>query len=136
MVRYLLDEFVNQKTGFPEKLQKPFKATFVTATLASGFMKQTILPALERVKNFRAQLEVVENQFYGSSIRITGLLTAQDIFRQLSKRDLGDKVYLPANCLKDNSIFLDDWTVDKLSSKLNCPVAPLDDFSSIFKNGN
>ncbi|MCH8873556.1 DUF512 domain-containing protein, partial [candidate division KSB1 bacterium] len=56
--------------------------------------------------------------------------------RQLSKRDLGDKVYLPENCLKDNSIFLDDWTVDKLSSKLNCPVEPLDDFSSIFENGN
>ncbi|MCH7679331.1 DUF512 domain-containing protein [candidate division KSB1 bacterium] len=136
MVRYLLDEFGKQKAGFPAKLQKPLKATFVTATLAGGFMKQTILPALEKVKNFRAQLEVVENQFYGSSIRITGLLTAQDIFRQLSKRDLGDKVYLPANCLKDNSIFLDDWTVKKLSSKLNCPVEPLDDFLTIFKNGN
>jgi len=62
MVRYLLDEFEKQKAGFPEKLPRPFKATFVTAALASGFMNQTILPALDKVKNFRARLEVVENQ--------------------------------------------------------------------------
>ncbi len=135
MVRYLLDGFEQQKTRFPQKLQKTLEVTIVTALLASGFMKETIIPALNKVDNFRAHLEVIENQFYGSSIRITGLLTAQDIFRQLSKQELGDKVYLPANCLKDNTIFLDDWTVEALSSKLNRPVEPLDDFSTIFKNG-
>lgn len=135
MVRYLLDDFEKQRAYFPKRMLKPVKATFVTAMLASRFMSETIIARLNEVSNFKAQLEVVENRFYGSCIRVTGLLTAQDIFRQLADRDLGDRVYLPGNCLKDNSIFLDDWTKDELSAKLNCPVEPLDnDFTVVFKN--
>jgi len=134
MVRYLLDDFQRQKEAFPAKLDEPFKATLVTGTLAGGFMQDSIVSGLNQVHNFEAQLAVVENQFYGASIRITGLLTAQDIFNHLKQMDLGDKVYLPANCLKDGSLFLDDWTVDDLSAKLNCPVVPLeDDFTAIFE---
>lgn len=137
MVRYFLDDFENQKREFPKKLSHPAKATLVTATLASDFMNREIISALNQVGNFQAQLAVVKNQFYGSSIHITGLLTAQDIFRQLSKMDLGDRVYLPANCLKEAHLFLDDWTIDDLSAKLDCPVEALDnDFAKIFEGLN
>ncbi|NIR48715.1 DUF512 domain-containing protein [candidate division KSB1 bacterium] len=135
MVRYLLDDFEKQTKRFPKKLNQRFKVTLVTATLASGFMDATIVPALNGVQNLEARLEVVGNDFYGSSIRITGLLTGQDIYRHLKDVDLGDKVYLPANCLKDGALFLDDWTVDQLSSGLGCPIESLDDdFSAIFDN--
>ncbi len=133
MVRYFWDDFEKQKPQFPEKIAEPYEGTFVTAPLASGFMQTQIIPALNTVTNFHAQLEVIENRFYGSSIRVTGLLTGQDIFQHLSTKKSGDKVYIPANCLKDHAVFLDDWTVEQLSSKLNCPVQPIDhDFLSIF----
>ncbi len=133
MVRFMLDDFELQKQEFPRKLYRPFKATFVTGTLASGFMSEAIIPALNRVQNFQAQLQVVENHFYGSSIRITGLLTGQDIYRHLAGKELGDRVYLPANCLKDNTVFLDDWSIEKLSAELRCPVEALDnDFATLF----
>lgn len=134
MVRYLLDDFVEQVKMFPQKLPVPLKATFVTATLASGFMAETILPALSQVQNLDARLEVVENEFYGSTIGITGLLTGQDIYNRLAKVEFGDKAYLPASCLKDDSLFLDDWTVGKLSAELGRPVVALDnDFTAVFE---
>jgi putative radical SAM enzyme (TIGR03279 family) len=133
MVRYLLDDFAEQAKTFPGRLPQARKATFVTAALACGFMNQAILPVLNRVGNFEARLEVVENEFYGTSIKITGLLTGQDIFNHLLKKDCGDIIYLPANCLKDHTLFLDDWTIDRLSSELAKPVVPLDnDFTSVF----
>ena len=134
MVRYLLDDFAEQAKTFPEKLTRPHTATLVTGTLASGFMRERILPGLNRVRNFEARLEVVENRFYGPSIRITGLLTGQDICAHLRQTELGDTVYLPANCLKDGELFLDDWTVARLSREIGRPVEPLDnDFSTIFE---
>lgn len=135
MVRYMLDDFAAQKQRFPQSLAEPYKATFVTAALASGMMRDSIIAELKKVKNFQPQLTVVENEFYGSSIYITGLLTGQDIYKHLSKIEIGDKVFLPASCVKDNHLFLDDWTVDGLSQKLGCPVVPLqDDFTAVFMN--
>ncbi len=134
MVRYLLDDFAGQRKLFPQKLARGKKATFVTASLASGFMAETILPALNQVENFHGELCVVENQFYGTSIHVTGLLTGQDIYAAVSKKNPGDTVYLPANCLKDETLFLDDWTLEDLSRKLHCPVVPLqNDFRPVFE---
>lgn len=135
MVRYLLDDFKRQKSRFPKRISKPRKATLVTGTLASEFMQSTIIPALNQVEDFCAELEVVENKFYGSSIGVTGLLTAQDIFSHLTKKELGNTVYLPANCLNDQHIFLDDWSIDQLSTKLDCPVKALNnDFTTVFES--
>jgi putative radical SAM enzyme (TIGR03279 family) len=137
MVRHLLDDFENQKVRFPERLAKPFQATLVTATLASGFMQDVIIPGLNRVENFQTQLQVVVNEFYGSSIGVTGLLTGQDIYNHLSDKELGSLVYLPASCLNEKNIFLDDWSLDELSEKLDCPVVVLNnDFSVMFEQFN
>ncbi|HEX9652986.1 MAG TPA: DUF512 domain-containing protein, partial [bacterium] len=133
MVRFMLDDFELQQENFPRKLSQRRTATFVTATLASGIMDAEVIPALNRVEKFSARLEVVANKFYGESIRITGLLTGQDIFNHLKTCDLGDVIFLPGSCLKDNRTFLDDWTIDRLSAKLNRPVHALDnDFVRVF----
>ncbi len=133
LCRYMLDDFVEQQTRFPERLGKATKVTFVTATLASGMIENEIVAVLNKVKNLEVQLVVVENNFYGHSVHITGLLTGQDIYKKLSNMDVGDKVYLPGSCVRDGSVFLDDWTVAEMAEKLGCPVAPLDnDFSAVF----
>ncbi len=135
MVRFMLEEFEAQESEMPDRLAAPFEATFVTATLASRMFRENILARLNQVANFSGQLAVVENDFYGTSVHVTGLLTGQDIHRHLSQMDgLGQEVFLPANCLKDGAIFLDDWTVDQLSAKLGCRVTPIaNDFLSIFE---
>ena len=56
-------------------------------------------------------------------ITVTGLLTGQDIIKQLSGKKLGERLLLPGNMLKaDEDIFLDDITLNELSTALQVPV--------------
>jgi putative radical SAM enzyme (TIGR03279 family) len=135
MLRDLVDDFNNRQINcIPKHLPKPAKVTLVTAILAGEFIAENILPRLQQIKNFTPELAVVINQFYGDTIRVTGLLTGQDIYAELKARDLGAAVFLPKSCLNDKQIFLDDWTLAELQAKLGVPVVPLkNDFAGIFE---
>ncbi|MGH7455747.1 MAG: DUF512 domain-containing protein, partial [bacterium] len=110
------------------------KVTLVTATLAGGFLAEHILPCLRQIKNFDPELVTVVNKFYGNTIRVSGLLTGQDIFAALQDRDLGAAVFLPKSCLNDKQVFLDDWKLTEMQDKLGVPVVPLkNDFGGIFE---
>jgi len=135
MLRDLVDDFhARQVKRLPKRLAQPTKVTLVTATLAGEFIAENILPRLQGIKNFQPELAVVSNQFYGDTIRVSGLLTGQDIFAESKARDLGAAVFLPKSCLNDKQIFLDDWKLSELQEKLGVPVVPLkNDFSGIFE---
>jgi NifB/MoaA-like Fe-S oxidoreductase len=76
----------------------------------------------------------VPNNFYGTSVTVTGLLTGQDIFAELSQHELGDVIVLPANTLNFEGIFLDDWTPEILQKKLGRHVEIVDvDFDELLK---
>ena len=64
----------------------------------------------------------MKNNFYGPSVEVSGLLTADDIFNQLKYRDLGQMVLLPPRILNNDGLFLDDWTTAYLEQKLGVPV--------------
>ncbi len=135
MLRDLLDDFNDKQVArLPKRLRQPTKVTLVTATLAGSFLAEHILPRLQQIKNFDPELVTVVNKFYGDTIRVSGLLTGQDIFAALQDRDLGAAVFLPKSCLNDKQIFLDDWQRTEMQDKLGVPVVPLkNDFSGIFE---
>ncbi len=134
MMRALLDDFVeNQLPLLPQRLPTPTKVTLITAVLAGGIIQREIMPALNRIDNFTAELVIVKNEFYGESIHVSGLLTGQDIYNALKNRDLGCAVFLPRNCVNDQSVFLDDWKLNEMVKKLGVPVAALEnDFGNMF----
>jgi NifB/MoaA-like Fe-S oxidoreductase len=135
MLRDLVDDFNDKQIArFPKRLRQPTKVTLVTATLAGGFLAEHILPRLRQIKNFYPELVTVVNKFYGDTIRVSGLLTGQDIFATLKERALGAAVFLPKSCLNDQQIFLDDWKLSEMQEKLGVPVVPLkNEFSGIFE---
>ena len=65
----------------------------------------------------------MKNDFFGGSVNVTGLLTGQDILKNLKGRDLGDQVLLSTNMLRSGEdVFLDDMTVLQLSQELGVPI--------------
>ena len=65
----------------------------------------------------------IDNDFFGHTIDVAGLLTGQDISAQLQKRPLGDRVLIPLHMLRHGeTVFLDDYTVERLSQELDRPV--------------
>ncbi|OLE39397.1 MAG: hypothetical protein AUG00_02305 [Candidatus Rokubacteria bacterium 13_1_20CM_2_70_7] len=71
-----------------------------------------------------ARVAVVPNDFFGRTIGVAGLLTGQDIQRQLaSLPDLGEEVLVPAMAVRDvDGVFLDDRTPGDLARDLGVPV--------------
>ncbi len=132
MVRTLLDDFSEIKNKFPGRLKKPVRISFVTGMMMQEIFEREIVAVFRAVQNLHIEVIAVKNDFYGHSIRTTGLLTGQDIYKNCHERKLGKKLYLPANCLNPDLKFLDDWTLDGLSEKLQIPVETCaNDFSEI-----
>jgi putative radical SAM enzyme (TIGR03279 family) len=65
---------------------------------------------------------VVENEYFGSTVTVSGLLVGADIERALGTRPRFDRVLLPPNCLKEGGLFLDDRTRSQLADALGVPV--------------
>ena len=78
--------------------------------------------------NPKMQINVYKiiNKFYGESITVAGLLTGKDIFGQLSGKDLGEALFVPAAALRaTDDDFLCGMSRAELSDKLSVSVHPL-----------
>jgi putative radical SAM enzyme (TIGR03279 family) len=98
-----------------------------SVTVVSGELYAPRLRALlARLPDGAPAVEVVavRNEFFGGTISVAGLLTGQDIQRQLAGRGaLGDAVLVPGVALRDGEgVFLDDLTPADLARDLGVPV--------------
>ena len=65
----------------------------------------------------------IRNDFFGEQITVSGLLTGQDLFKQLQNEDLGDRLLLPCSLLRSGEeIFLDDMTLEELKKALQVKI--------------
>ena len=61
---------------------------------------------------------------------VTGLITGQDLVKNLQNLPLGDGILIPAVMLKhDEAKFLDDMTLTELEQKLGVPTLPVTDIA-------
>ncbi len=135
MVRTLLDDFAALAPKLPQALPEPRRIRLVTGALMADILREEIVSRLRAVQNLEVEMTVVRNRFYGDTIRVTGLLTGQDIFAALEKEAPVDRIYLPRNCVNDEAIFLDDWKLSELESRLGTPVRAIpNDFAEIFRD--
>jgi NifB/MoaA-like Fe-S oxidoreductase len=68
----------------------------------------------------------IVNHFFGETIVVAGLVTGQDLIAQLTGKDLGTRLLIPANMLRSGeNVFLDDVTIEEVSQALGVPVIPV-----------
>ena len=78
---------------------------------------------LNKINNLNVNLFKINNDFYGDSVSVAGLLTAKDIISQLRGKNIGDSVWCSHRILNDEgTLTLDDWTLDEMSRELAVPV--------------
>jgi putative radical SAM enzyme (TIGR03279 family) len=99
-------------------LAAPRRLTLATGTLASGFMREHIVPILETIPNLSVELHVVKNTLYGPDVTVTGLLSGQCFARHFAEEPTSDLLLLPPNVLNEEDVFLDDETPLGLKLKL------------------
>ena len=69
----------------------------------------------------------VENDFFGHSITVAGLLTGRDMLAALHGKSLGDEVLIPQATLRaGEDVFLCNMTREELASAIKTPVTPVE----------
>tara|TARA_Y100000590_G_scaffold448704_1_gene585775 strand:+ start:77 stop:1363 length:1287 start_codon:yes stop_codon:yes gene_type:complete len=118
-----INRFYKDAVIFPNKLEKPCRITLVTGTLIYNIFKNQIIPVLNNIENLDVNIISIENNFYGNVVTVSGLLTGQDIIKQLKNKDLGDEVWISHRILNDDAIYtLDNMTISDISVQLDCPI--------------
>ena len=90
------------------------------AKAAEPFIARLVAEAKKKFPQLRGEVVGIVNDFFGHSITVSGLVTAQDLITQLKDRPtLGERVLIPANMLRHGEgVFLDDYTVEQVEQAL------------------
>ena len=82
-----------------------------------------VISELNKINNLEVKLFKINNNFYGNSVSVAGLLTAKDIISQVRDKDIGEALWCSHRILNDEGILtLDDWTLKEMSHELDLPV--------------
>lgn len=98
------------------------EVTLVTGELAKEFMEDIKSRVLKKLPNYKINVRAIENDFFGRTITVAGLVTGIDIIKQVDKMDYKN-LMIPDCMLRANTdYFLDDTTLGELENKLNRKV--------------
>ena len=103
--------------------------SFTIATGAAAY--PTISKLIDEVKsvchNLDGRVIEIRNDFFGHGVSVAGLITGQDLLAQLKGKELGERVLISANMLRDGGdMFLDNMTPEKLSEQLGVQIVPVE----------
>lgn len=106
----------------------PRKKKFLTVTGESFYPFLRKFLKLLSTEGINIDLLPVENNFFGTSVTVSGLLTGRDIIKALlDKTDGKDVVFVPDVVLKEGeNVFLDDLTLKDMEEALGTPVKKID----------
>lgn len=77
----------------------------------------------EKFPGRTVHLYPIVNEFFGEKITVAGLLTGQDLLKQLKGKKLGSRLLLPACVFRSGEeVFLDDFTRKDLERALQVPI--------------
>lgn len=126
MLRSCIDEFGMALEDAAELLSdkdKKRSLSLVTGVAAYPMIKEQVGKLCQICPNLNVNIYKIVNNFFGSSITVSGLLTGHDIAEQLKDMPLGEELLIPQNCLRHGEdVFLCGMTVSGLSEKLSVPV--------------
>jgi putative radical SAM enzyme (TIGR03279 family) len=106
----------------------------VVTGLAMGPLLEPLLKTLSDATGANFELIVTENSLFGPTITTAGLLVGKDILRVLGDRGDLDIALIPAETINEDSVFLDDCTLENVRSALPIPIFPSYDFIDVLSS--
>ena len=101
--------------------------TIAAGVAAAPLLEKLLLLAREAFPTLRGRVVAIENDFFGRSITVTGLVTGGDLIAQLKGRELGERLLISQNMLRRQEMdFLDDVTLEGASAALGLPIYPVE----------
>lgn len=118
MLRLLMNEFDEAYADLKGD-DREVEVSIATGKLAYPYLKKMIEKLQVKFPNVKVHLYWIRNDFFGEKITVAGLITGQDLIAQLKGQELGNRLLLPINMLRDGEdVFLDDVTVTQVKESL------------------
>jgi putative radical SAM enzyme (TIGR03279 family) len=125
-IRSFLKILTIKTRNLPKKINKIRKVSWIVGKL----VYEALIPTVEKlnlIDGLTIKLYGLPSIYWGQEQVVTGLLTGEDLIHGLSKKDLGEAVFIPSIMLKHNSeLFLDDKKISEVSQILNTKIHILD----------
>ena len=109
--------------------------SIATGISAYKFIKEMVERLEKRYNNLRVTVYPIKNDFFGENVTVTGLLTGKNIVEQLKEASIGQELLISRSMLKaGEEIFLDDFTLAKLSESLSVKLTVVENNGEDFIN--
>jgi putative radical SAM enzyme (TIGR03279 family) len=127
-IRRFIDDFTTEIAD----CQPPTQAVTYTWVVGNA-VAHAFAPIVDRLNQFEGlhiNLVSIASDYWGQTMTVTGLITGQDLVKNLQNLPLGDGILIPKIMLKhDEAKFLDDMTLTDLEQTLGVPALPVADIA-------
>ena len=125
MIRLLETEFRSALKLSDEPDYTDF--SIATGTSVAPYFEKFIAMAREKYPGIKGRVYAIENDFFGHSINVSGLITGGDLIRQLKDKPLGERLFISQNMLRRQEMdFLDDVLLEDAVEALGVPIYPIE----------
>ncbi len=126
MMRLFLENWAYEKEDFLEEIGKfNQKILFITAKSATKLINQ-IADDINSVIPHKARVQTISNDFFGTTVTVTGLLTATDIINQIELAE-NELAVISAGIFNDDDLTLDGLHIKEFISKIGKPILLVDE---------
>ena len=130
-IRSFLKAMDEATSNLPQEIFQKRTCSWVVGKLVENELLKPY-KRLNRINNLTFHFYGIPSPYWGQEQIVTGLLTGQDLIKGLQGKELGDELLLPSVMLRqDEKIFLDDMTLQELSSSLNVSIRVVHDAQDI-----
>lgn len=120
MVSLFKEEFIDGMEDFSGKTDS---FTIATGGAAYPFLSELVKTLKEKNTQVSGDVVFIENNFFGATVSVAGLITGSDLIAGLRGKELGSKILISENMLRDGGdVFLDDLTIQDIEKELKRPV--------------
>ena len=118
---------------FAEASERERAVSVVTGHAAYDTISEVARLCEEKHGKLRVNVIRIENNFFGETVTVAGLLTGGDMIAGCRGKELGEILYIPRNSLRaDGDLFLDNLSPEDLERELGVPVKPLEGDGALF----
>jgi len=130
---------IENGVGLMRSLEEEFKLALSERSCASGepfaiatgvaaapFLTKILKLASEKCANIDGRVYAIENDFFGRTVDVAGLVVGGDLISQLKGKNLGRRLLIPASMLRHGGdMFLDNVNLKDAEASLGVPIVPV-----------
>ncbi len=110
--------------------------SIATGDSAYDFICSIVKCVQEKCKNLKCNVYKIENDFFGHSITVSGLITGVDLINQLKGKELGTELLISRSMLRsEGDLFLCGTSLNELEKELGVRVTPIEQDGASFVCG-